>query len=151
MKARDSIQLNKMFRARIYAQGFTIVAIIGGSLYYAEERRQRRELERQLNEKKSKERRDAWLRELEIRDQEDREWRERHASIGKAVKEAEAKGLAQPIQRKRDESKGSQHEEGTMGQVEEGVAGSPAEGDALEGEKKGGIVDAVKALRGGKK
>jgi outer membrane biosynthesis protein TonB len=81
MKARDSQELNRMFRARIYAQFFTIVAVVAGGMYYQQERQQRREFERVLNVKKAQEKRDAWLRELEFRDKEERGWRERHALV----------------------------------------------------------------------
>ena len=39
----------------------------------------------------------AWLRELEIRDQEDREWRERHAAMEAAAKEAKKKASTKPV------------------------------------------------------
>lgn len=77
-----------MFRARIYAQAFTLVSLVVGGMYFKTERQQRREFEKAMEEKKSQEKRDAWLRELEIRDKEDREWRERHAAIEAAAKEA---------------------------------------------------------------
>lgn len=150
MKARDSIELNKMFRARIYAQAFTLVAMVGGGLYYADERKRRRELEQQLNEKKSQEKRDAWLRELEIRDQEDREWRERHAAIGKAAKAAETKDLTAG-QKKTDGNKKSESGEEKKRRVEDGAAGSAAEEDSSERKEKGAILDAVKALLRGEK
>ncbi|KAI1917000.1 Respiratory supercomplex factor 1, mitochondrial [Ophidiomyces ophidiicola] len=88
MKAGDSEQLNRMFRYRIYAQAFTLVAVVAGGIYYKAERAQRKELERAMEEKKNQAKRDAWLKELEIRDQEDRDWRERHAAVGKAAKDA---------------------------------------------------------------
>jgi len=129
MKAGDSIQLNRMFRARIYAQAFTLVAVVAGGLYYKTERRQRQELERAIAERKSQEKRDAWLKELEIRDQEDKDWRERHAAIEKAAKEAE-------------KVPGKELRVGTR---EKEVAESLAGGEV----KKGGILDAVKAMVGG--
>ncbi|KAI5288179.1 Respiratory supercomplex factor 1, mitochondrial [Ascosphaera aggregata] len=92
MKAGDSVQLNKMFRARIYAQAFTLCAVGFGGIYYAAERRAERELERVVDEKKSQEKRDAWLRELEIRDQEDRNWRERNAAIEAAANSKDGQG-----------------------------------------------------------
>ena len=82
MKARDSFEMNRMFRARIYAQFFTLLAVVAGGIYYKNERRQRKEFERMLEERKSQEKRDAWLRELEVREKEDKDWRERHAAIG---------------------------------------------------------------------
>ncbi|KAJ5280758.1 hypothetical protein N7478_006130 [Penicillium angulare] len=87
MKAGDSAEMNRMFRARIYAQAFTLVALVAGGMYFKTERTQRREFEKAVEERKSQEKRDLWLRELEIRDKEDREWRERHAAIEAAAKE----------------------------------------------------------------
>lgn len=91
MKAGDSAQLNRMFRARIYAQAFTLTAVVAGSFYYKAERAQQKELEAALEQRKAQEKRDLWLRELEIRDQEDRDWRERHAAIERAARNAENK------------------------------------------------------------
>ncbi|KAL4998788.1 hypoxia induced protein conserved region-domain-containing protein [Aspergillus recurvatus] len=88
MKAGDSVEMNRMFRARIYAQGLTLLAVVAGGLYYRTERTQRREFEQALEIRKGQEKRDAWLRELEIRDKEDMEWRERHAAIEAAAKQA---------------------------------------------------------------
>lgn len=88
MRAGDSAEMNRMFRARIYAQAFTLVALVAGGMYFKTERQQRREFEKAVEERKAQEKRDAWLRELEIRDKEDREWRERHAAIEAAAKEA---------------------------------------------------------------
>ncbi|RAL15933.1 respiratory supercomplex assembly factor RCF1 [Aspergillus homomorphus CBS 101889] len=88
MKAGDSVEMNKMFRARIYAQFFTLIAVVAGGMYYKTERQQRKEFEQVVEARKSQEKRDAWLRELEIRDQEDKDWRERHAAIEAAANEA---------------------------------------------------------------
>ncbi|EEH18054.1 hypothetical protein PABG_00617 [Paracoccidioides brasiliensis Pb03] len=92
MKAGDSIELNRMFRARIYGHAFTLFAIVAGGIYYGNERRQRKEFEKALQEKSNQQKRDSWLRELEIRDKEDKDWRQRHAAIEAAAKEAEKKG-----------------------------------------------------------
>ncbi|OOF97915.1 hypothetical protein ASPCADRAFT_205189 [Aspergillus carbonarius ITEM 5010] len=88
MKVGDSVEMNKMFRARIYGQFFTLIAVVAGGMYYRTERTQRREFEQMVEARKSQEKRDAWLRELEIRDTEDRGWRERHAAIEAAANEA---------------------------------------------------------------
>ncbi|CAI7626831.1 hypothetical protein N7509_002862 [Penicillium cosmopolitanum] len=95
MRAGDSAEMNRMFRARIYAQAFTLVALVAGGMYYKTERKQRREFDQAVEERKSQEKRDAWLRELEIRDEEDREWRERHAAIEAAAKDG-GKKVEQP-------------------------------------------------------
>jgi len=77
IRAGDHHQTNRMFRARIYAQGFTLVAIVAGSIFYQDERLKRRTFEKALEEKKALEKREKWLRELEARDVEDRAWRDR--------------------------------------------------------------------------
>ncbi|OGM47038.1 hypoxia induced family protein [Aspergillus bombycis] len=88
MKAGDSVEMNRMFRARIYAQFFTLIAVVVGGMYFKTERQQRKEFEQMVEERKSQEKRDAWLRELEIRDKEDRDWRQRHAAMETAAAEA---------------------------------------------------------------
>ena len=132
-----------MFRARIYAQAFTLLACVGGSMYYKAEREQRKALEQALDEKKAQEKRDAWLRELEIRDQEDRDWRERHAQMEMKAKEAEKLGS------QKEEVKETQKRE-----IDMDVVRSPAEKEEENVEKeggKGGVLNAVKELvRGGK-
>jgi len=66
-----------MFRRRIYAQFFTIAAIVAGSAYWSKDREKRKELERVEGERNAAERREKWLAELDARDAEDREMRER--------------------------------------------------------------------------
>lgn len=122
MKSGDSVEMNRMFRARIYAQAFTLVALVAGGMYFKTERQQRREFDQAVELRKKQEKRDAWLRELEIRDKEDREWRERHASIEAAAKEVGNK----PAPPKEPEAARSSIE--------------PAD------EKSIGIMDAVRAL-----
>lgn len=72
----DHHQTNRMFRARIYAQGFTLVALLAGSLFYQDERMRRKKFEKAVEDQKALEKRDRWIRELEARDAEDRAWRE---------------------------------------------------------------------------
>lgn len=73
----DHHQTNRMFRARIYAQGFTLLALVAGSIFYKDERVQRKKFEAAVEEKKTAEKRDKWIQELEARDREDQMWRER--------------------------------------------------------------------------
>ncbi|CAL5873722.1 uncharacterized protein PFLUO_LOCUS8004 [Penicillium psychrofluorescens] len=123
MKAGDSAEMNRMFRARIYAQAFTLVALVAGGMYFKSERQQRKEFEKALEVRRAQEKRDAWLRELEVRDKEDREWRERHAAIEAAAKDAENK--AKPKSSEPDAAR---------------AAIEPAD------EKSIGVLDAVRAL-----
>ncbi|KAL2001132.1 hypothetical protein VTN02DRAFT_2199 [Thermoascus thermophilus] len=138
MKAKDSVELNRMFRARIYAQAFTLLAVVAGGMYYKNERQQRKEFERALEARKQQEKRDAWLRELEIRDKEDREWRERHAAIEAAAKEA-AKGGPRPAPAA--VSSVTAPDENITAEV---LVEVPEK-------KRGGVLDAVKSLVSGGK
>lgn len=47
--------------------------MIGGSYYYKEEREKRKAFEGAIAEKKAMEKREAWIRELEARDEEEKE------------------------------------------------------------------------------
>ena len=90
IRAGDHHQTNRMFRARIYAQGFTLVALVAGSIFYKDERLKRKSLEKAEEQKKALEKRDKWLAELEARDAEDRAWRARvERESGEAVERAE--------------------------------------------------------------
>lgn len=124
-----------MFRYRIYAQAFTLVSVVVGGIYYKSERAQRKELERAMEAKKSQAKRDAWLKELEVRDQEDREWRERHKAVEKAAKEA---GTGK---------KGGATASGSKEVVAEGEV--PVEEGG--GKTAGGVLDAVKSMVKGEK
>lgn len=73
MRAGDHNRTNRMFRARIYAQGFTLAALVAGSFYWQEDRFKRKQFEDAVAEQKASEKRDAWIRELEARDEEDKQ------------------------------------------------------------------------------
>ena len=89
IRAGDHHQTNRMFRARIYAQGFTLVALVAGSIFYKDDRLKRKRFEGVVEDKKAAEKREKWLRELEMRDREDREWRERFEGVAQRAREAE--------------------------------------------------------------
>ncbi|KAI1182443.1 hypothetical protein F5B17DRAFT_420369 [Nemania serpens] len=61
-----------MFRARIGAQAFTVVAMVAGGAYYGADREKRKELIKLEAQKRAEERNQKWLRELEVRDEEDK-------------------------------------------------------------------------------
>jgi hypothetical protein len=73
IKSGDKHRTNRMFRRRIYAQGFTILAMLGGSIYWESDRKKRNEYNELIEDKKRKERHEAWLRELEVREQEEQD------------------------------------------------------------------------------
>lgn len=64
-----------MFRRRIYAQGFTILAMIAGQIYWENDRQKRKQFEGLVDEKKKKEKHEAWIKELEAREEEEEELR----------------------------------------------------------------------------
>ncbi|KAF3896313.1 Respiratory supercomplex factor 1, mitochondrial [Trichophyton interdigitale] len=137
MKMGDSVQVNRMFRARIYAQAFTLLAVCAGSVYYKTERDQRKQLEKAMDLKKQQAKRDAWLKELEIREQEDKDWQSRHATIEQAAKGVEVKPFvadSAPDAAERDTSEEPAKESG----------------DKKDG-SSGGVLSAVKNLSWGSK
>jgi hypothetical protein len=83
IRGGDKEKTNRMFRRRIYAQGFTILAMFGGSIYWEADRQKRKEFTGLLAEKKKKEKHEAWIKELEIRDQEENELRKMKEKIQK--------------------------------------------------------------------
>jgi hypothetical protein len=76
MRKNDHQTANKMFRRRIYAQGFTIAALVVGSSYWKGDREKRKEFDKVEGERRRVEKRERWLKELEVRDEEDKMLRE---------------------------------------------------------------------------
>ena len=72
MRRGDHDQVQRMFRARIGAQAFTVVAIVAGGAYYGEDRKKRAELLKLEAQQRAEERHARWLHELEVRDAEER-------------------------------------------------------------------------------
>jgi len=77
IKARDHARANIMFRRRIYAQGFTLLALVAGSFYLKGDREKRKEVEALEKEKEASVKREMWLKELEARDEEDKAAKQR--------------------------------------------------------------------------
>jgi hypothetical protein len=82
-----------MFRARVAAQGFTVFAMLAGSMYYSSDREKTKELRKLQEQRDAEEKRDAWIRELEVRDNEEKamkariQARRKEAVAGKVVEE----------------------------------------------------------------
>ena len=110
--------------------------MIGGSYYYAEERDKRKVFESAIAQKKAMEKKERWIKELEARDEEDRQIR--------AKKEAEKKRLEAAKALKVEKGKAAEGAAAT----EKGVASSVLE----EAEERGvGIFEAVKELAGSRR
>lgn len=118
------------------------MAMLAGSIYWNADRQKRKEFEGVVAGKKSQEKREAWLKELERRDVEDREVKERlNARIERSMaREAKAAADAKP-------------EEGVLRKAEEqakkafGKGGDGSAQSALErNESQGVIMAAVRDL-----
>ncbi|GAP91597.1 putative altered inheritance-mitochondria protein mitochondrial [Rosellinia necatrix] len=72
MRRGDHARVQRMFRARVGAQAFTVVAMVAGGAYYGADREKRRELIKLEAQQRAEERNQKWLRELEVRDEEDK-------------------------------------------------------------------------------
>ncbi|TLD21466.1 hypothetical protein PspLS_09094 [Pyricularia sp. CBS 133598] len=72
MRAGDHGRVNRMFRYRIAAQGFTILAMVAGGIYYSDDRHKEREMWKAKREADEEEKRLKWIKELEARDEEDK-------------------------------------------------------------------------------
>ena len=105
IKAGDSTTTNRMFRYRIYGQAFTLVAMVAGSFYYNSDRILRREFEKVKTAQKAKEKNEAWIRELEARDREDKDWKVRMGKVREAQKE-EVEKREEKARRKLEEGGG---------------------------------------------
>lgn len=76
MKRGDHHGVQRMFRARIAAQAFTVVAMVAGGAYYAEDRNKQKELWKIKEAQDAEEKREKWIKELEARDEEDKALKE---------------------------------------------------------------------------
>lgn len=142
----DHAKTNIMFRRRIYAQGFTLVAMLVGSMYWQKDREKRKEFEGVVAERQRAEKREKWLRELEARDEEEKMFR---AMIERRNREKEGPSTKKVInQVKGDAEKKSGKDAGqdvrVVGQVE---LNSVTEEKEKEGK---GVLQAVKDLIGRK-
>ncbi|KAI1099694.1 hypoxia induced protein conserved region-domain-containing protein [Jackrogersella minutella] len=73
MRRGDHAQVQRMFRARVGAQAFTVLAIVAGGAYYGADREKRKELIKLEAQQRAEERHQKWLKELEVRDDEDKQ------------------------------------------------------------------------------
>ena len=69
--------------------------MIGGAIYYNADRFKRQQYQKMMKKQKEQEKKDKWIRELEAREIEDKEWRARLSKARSAEKEAEEIRLVQ--------------------------------------------------------
>ncbi|KAK3217321.1 hypothetical protein GRF29_1g2699633 [Pseudopithomyces chartarum] len=101
MRKGDHKMTNTFFRRRLYAQAFTIAVLVAGNMYWQEDRVKRKEHEKMKAEKERMDRRERWLRELEMRDEEEKAWKER---LAKGVRK-EGESLTDMVKEKTAELK----------------------------------------------
>ena len=63
--------------------------MVAGSFYYNSDRILRKEYDGILKERKATEKRNAWIRELEARDKEEKDWREKVKEVTEKRKQEE--------------------------------------------------------------
>ncbi|GKU02490.1 altered inheritance-mitochondria protein mitochondrial [Fusarium langsethiae] len=103
LRRGDSKQANRMFRARVAAQGFTVFAMLAGSMYYQKDREKSKELRQLQEQKEAEEKRQKWIRELEARDDEEKAMRarlEKRRQQVQAQRAEEAQATAAPTELK---------------------------------------------------
>lgn len=88
-----------MFRARVAAQGFTVIAMLAGSMYYQKDREKSKELRQLKEQRDAEEKRLKWIRELEVRDEEEKLMKarleeRRYLAQARRAEEAEAAAAA---------------------------------------------------------
>lgn len=78
-----------MFRARVAAQGFTVLAMVAGSMYYSKDREKTKELRKLNDERDAEVKRQKWIRELEVRDEEEKSFKARLQQRSEEIAQAE--------------------------------------------------------------
>ena len=73
-------------------------------MYWQKDCVKRKEYEKQVAQKERMDKRDRWLKELEMRDEEDKAWKERMAKKARGAAE-EAKGVTDMVAEKTKELK----------------------------------------------
>ena len=102
VRGGNSIRTNRFFRYRLYAQSFTLVAMVGGSIYYKSDRMKRTEYLKLKDEQRAQEKREKWIKELEVRDAEDREWRTKLGKVQDLQREEEERLLVEQARTQRE-------------------------------------------------
>lgn len=92
---------NLYFRRRLYAQSFTIAVLVLGNLYWQKGRMKRKDYEKMVAEKDRMDKRERWLKELEMRDEDDKAWKDRMARRVRG----DAGGVTEKVREKTEELK----------------------------------------------
>ncbi|KAI0532889.1 mitochondrial hypoxia responsive domain-containing protein [Xylaria digitata] len=135
MKRGDHAGVQRMFRARIGAQAFTVVAMVAGGAYYGADREKRKELIKLEAQQRAEERNQKWLHELEVRDEEDKKL------------QAAMKRKRERLEQKRASEQESEKEGKAAATA---IAGAESEGrsESSSQEARGGVLGALSDVGG---
>ena len=125
----DHAGVQRMFRARIGAQAFTVVAMVAGGAYYGADREKRKELIKLEAQQRAEERHNKWLRELEIRDEEE-------------------KALQDALQKRRDRKAAAAADKKDAPSAAAAAAAGGQDGSQKEGGSGGGVLGALSSAGG---
>jgi hypothetical protein len=148
MRRGDHHKVQRMFRARVAAQGFTVLAMVGGGMYYAEDRNKRKELGKLKQQQEAEEKRQRWIKELEARDEEEKALQEmmdkkrKRASERTTRPETGSEGIAAQARAAFKEAKAAKGEA-------TGTEKSEATRQSADGEKKPNSSSFLGGLFGG--
>ncbi len=145
IRTGDKARTNRMFRRRIYAQGFTLVAMFVGSIYWEGDRKKRKEFEGLVGDKKKKEKHEAWIRELEEREREENELRGLRDKVREGQRRERSKLVAGA------EEVGRKIEKAGEKVKEKVVEGVDSVRSVVEESERGPIVRAVRDLWEGRR
>jgi hypothetical protein len=150
MRRGDHQKVQRMFRARVAAQGFTVLAMVAGGMYYAEDRNKQKELRKLKQQQEAEEKRQKWIKELEARDEEEKALQElvnkkrKRAAERTANTETGAEGVAAQARAALKEAKAVKGEATDAGTTE-------PPGQAADGKKNhgGGVLGSLGGWFGG--
>jgi Hypoxia induced protein conserved region len=134
-----------MFRARVYAQGFTVLAMVAGSVYWQTDRQKRKEFDKAVSDRNAQEKRDAWVRELEARDEEEKELRAMREARRRGNTPSQAMEVAITKAKGNSKKKVKEEWKEDPAEMQLGVASSAAE------KEKKGILGSIQGVIWGSK
>ena len=133
MRKGDQKRTNLYFRRRLYAQAFTIVAMVAGNMYWQKDRVKRKEYDRLIAEQEHQRKRAKWLRELEVRDDEERATQARLTALRANLRAPQEKTALEAEVEKRANLRASQEKTAPKADAN---PGAPREKTALEAQAK---------------
>lgn len=69
LRTGNAKRANRFFRYRIYAQSFTVIAMLVGGIYYGEARRREKKASEEALKEAARKRQQDWIKDLEAYDE----------------------------------------------------------------------------------